>query len=680
MSRKLFIFVAFVAIVCSCAAWGDWVSQPITGLTNNVNAISLLTSTATQIAVVCDGGLMYRSVDGGSSWSAVTTGTSNDLNDVILVSATEGYLLGDSGTILTYNFNTDTIATPAAPSSSGDFINITANGTNRAVVVSNGASTAGSLFTSSDSGSSWGAAQTLTGLDPYGVFFTTDSTGALETWIWGKNFSTTPVQYEIWKRPTGGGFSVVWSGSTAINDLRWAQTVDHIYAVGAGGAALVTTDGGSTWNTLTTGVTTDLFSLFFINQNFGWVTGQRGTIAHTADGGSDWTSYFVGGTLNNVNDLDVQYTTTGGQTELVFAYAVGDLGSVWKLTSPTITTVSPTQGARGDIFSSAESSAIEITGTGFLDGAVVEFKDATSEAADANIVVFCTSFESSTKLWVTAWISPEAAVGFRDVQVTNPDSTISREADGFRVVAGIPGIISWEPTWVGTSGGMSVVTGPDANGDPTTTLPPVPFTLRYDVKSTAGITIASCNAALVVYQQGNYNYYAIPAADISQVDANTLRINTVFPETLTSGQNVAIYKYVQDDAGNTSSDNLWLGVATTGGKGATIIPGATKNNDCFTYPGGGTNYVNINQGAVIVTRIPEGVSLEDPSAYLTDFRGQRIWYQKKAGTFVNKVEWNIAAGSINHSLKNSAGALMFVVFDRYNEKRSKNVIMNAPWM
>jgi len=127
---------------------------------------------------------------------------------------------------------------------------------------------------------------------------------------------------------------------------------------------LHTTDGGTNWNTQTTGTTMRLFSVYFTDNNTGWVVGENGTILKTVDGGTNWESqprgtqhslYAIYFTDQNVG-WAVGYmgiilkTTNGGTnwnyqeswttnnifsihfTDISYGWAVGDLGTVLNTT------------------------------------------------------------------------------------------------------------------------------------------------------------------------------------------------------------------------------------------------------------------------------------------------------------------------------------------------------------
>lgn len=130
-------------------------------------------------------------------------------------------------------------------------------------------------------------------------------------------FSTgTFAQYNAWHRlyPTLPG--------------NWLTDVQFInpsvgYAVGEGGAFLKSTDGGDTWEGLSSGFAYNLYALSFINEHEGLLAGQAGLIQHTTDGGETWTvQRFLQG--EGITDIELVSSTVG--------YAVGYLGELLKTT------------------------------------------------------------------------------------------------------------------------------------------------------------------------------------------------------------------------------------------------------------------------------------------------------------------------------------------------------------
>lgn len=80
---------------------GAWaLATGLTGLT--VNALAF--AGGTDVYVACNGGNIYKSTDGGFSFSALSAGTvtSQNLNDVVFVSNTLGWFVGNSGAVVKY--------------------------------------------------------------------------------------------------------------------------------------------------------------------------------------------------------------------------------------------------------------------------------------------------------------------------------------------------------------------------------------------------------------------------------------------------------------------------------------------------------------------------------------------------------------------------------------------------
>jgi photosystem II stability/assembly factor-like uncharacterized protein len=102
--------------------------------------------------------------------------------------------------------------------------------------------------------------------------------------------------------------------STDLNDLHMFDTGVAI-AVGSGGKIIKTTDSGQTWTSLSSGTSSNLAVVRFIDQNTGWVAGASGTLLKTTDGGTSWVSQNSGSTstLTSLYFVDAQtgWSTSG---------------------------------------------------------------------------------------------------------------------------------------------------------------------------------------------------------------------------------------------------------------------------------------------------------------------------------------------------------------------------------
>ncbi len=95
--------------------------------------------------------------------------------------------------------------------------------------------------------------------------------------------------------------------------------------------------------------------------------------------------------------------------------------------APTVTSVSPGSAQQG------QAANVILTGTNFVDGATSNF--------GSGITVNSLTFDSSTQLTAAISVFASAAIGPRDVTVTNPDLQFGTFTDGFSVTAASSGII-----------------------------------------------------------------------------------------------------------------------------------------------------------------------------------------------------------------------------------------------
>ena len=154
--------------------------------------------------------------------------TGRSLNSVDMISATEGWAVGEGGVIL-HTLDGGAFWTPQNSGTTGPLHDV------RFLDALHGWATSGNtiLFTT-DGGQSWGAGSGVIG-SLYAVDFADLSRG---------------------------------------------------WAVGNGGAIYRTTDGGLNWSLQTSPTTSGLSEVDFVDNNNGWAVGANGTILRTSDGGA----------------------------------------------------------------------------------------------------------------------------------------------------------------------------------------------------------------------------------------------------------------------------------------------------------------------------------------------------------------------------------------------------------
>jgi fibronectin type 3 domain-containing protein len=147
-----------------------------------------------------------------------------------------------------------------------------------------------------------------------------------------------------------------------------------------------------------------------------------GTTWHPAVGRENWT-YTT--TFNNNATVNIRSRAVddSGNLEVPGPGITITVGT--PAPPPSVSSVNPTSGAQGQNLSS-----VLISGSGFQNGATCSF--------GAGITVNSCTFNSATQLTANITISPTAALGSRNVTVTNPDGQSNTLPNGFTVTSSGP--------------------------------------------------------------------------------------------------------------------------------------------------------------------------------------------------------------------------------------------------
>ena len=179
----------------------------------------------------------------------------------------------------------------------------------------------GTLVSSTDAGSTWGAPS----IPVRPAFYGMDFSGRFDGWVVGSAGTIL--------RTTDGG--VNWTLQTSpvtsvLYDVGFAD--NHLgIAVGAGGTIIRSSDGGVTWAKVISGTGAPLRSVAVIDSAHAWAVGDSGRICFSNDGGKSWLLQ-VSGTTSQLNNLDFASAATG--------WAVGAGPTLLKTTNGGVSWVS----------------------------------------------------------------------------------------------------------------------------------------------------------------------------------------------------------------------------------------------------------------------------------------------------------------------------------------------------
>ena len=126
---------------------------------------------------------------------------------------------------------------------------------------------------------------------------------------------------ETWNSQKSGVTSLLIDGVFLNAKMGWV--------VGISGNVLYTIDGGETWAKQKTNTDKNLFGICFLNDKKGWAVGEAGIIIHTEDGGKTWAGQGEeqDRALNNVVFVDENNGLIVGETGTILRTVDG--GKIW---------------------------------------------------------------------------------------------------------------------------------------------------------------------------------------------------------------------------------------------------------------------------------------------------------------------------------------------------------------
>ncbi|MFH1005001.1 MAG: YCF48-related protein [Bacteroidota bacterium] len=277
---KKIIIILSVVLGLQVGANAQWLSQS-SGTNNHLYSV-YFTDANTGYAVG-DYGTIRKTSDGGSTWSAQTSGTpsSYPLLSVYFTDVNTGYVVGYNGIILkTINGGSNWSAQSSGITGWLSSVYFTDANTGYAV------GEQGTILKTINGGSNWSAQTSGIANDLFSVYFTNTNTGY-----------AVGEQGTILKTINGGSnWSAQTSGTTDDLYSVYFTNANTGYAVGSYGIILKTINGGSDWSAQTSGTTGDLNSVYFVGANTGYIVGNSGIILKTSDGGSNWSAQTSGTT------------------------------------------------------------------------------------------------------------------------------------------------------------------------------------------------------------------------------------------------------------------------------------------------------------------------------------------------------------------------------------------------
>jgi photosystem II stability/assembly factor-like uncharacterized protein len=242
----------------------DWIGK-ISGVPYNLNSIFFLDSLNGY--AVGDSGTILKSSNGGEVWVKNGNGYFINYKSVWFTDLSTGYICGENGTVLkTTNGGHDWIN-----QNTGIFYNL-----NTLFFYDNyigyTAGDAGIIYKTTNGGIDW--YQLITGYDQpiYSSYFINSDTGFVAGL---SGILKTTDGGNTWNQKLFISIHIIYSLNFVYNKIGYA----------CGSLKYKTTDGGETWVGFSTSADIDYKSVFFTDENTGYLGGPYGTILKTTNGG-----------------------------------------------------------------------------------------------------------------------------------------------------------------------------------------------------------------------------------------------------------------------------------------------------------------------------------------------------------------------------------------------------------
>jgi photosystem II stability/assembly factor-like uncharacterized protein/phosphodiesterase/alkaline phosphatase D-like protein len=274
------------------------------------------------------GGSIYKTINGGLSWTAQTSNTTQNLNDVYFPSVNTGYVIGENGTIrktIDAGVTWTTVTAPGVVTTSLNEVQFLDD--NNGFIVAAG----GRIKKTTNGGTSWTTPVSGTINDIQGLHFTDLTTGYFVA-------SGGLIKKSI---DAGGTWSTLTVATTEnLNDIFFIGSTG--YACGTNGQVWQTVDGGTSWNFKSNGLgSLELYSIHFANASVGNVSSHGGRHWTTVDGATNWISFLLEG---SPTCYDTYYSSVNT------GYMVGTGGTVVKYQSELEPEIQPGDLTFSDVY------------------------------------------------------------------------------------------------------------------------------------------------------------------------------------------------------------------------------------------------------------------------------------------------------------------------------------------
>lgn len=284
-------------------------------------------------------GIIYKSSNGGSSWTTIVTGsTTQIIFGIYFFNANTGIVSGGSGYVRYTTDGGNTWNTPSVfPAATETRIYARKNPDEIYLL-----GDVNNIYKSTDYTATW---STIPYQYPGQVIGLASNTMDISgnTWVVGGvngllNLSTTSGSSWIAMSNVFTDYNIFDVGYVPGTQKIW--TVGNT-AAGRNNSILYSTNNGASFQVQPSISGVYLRSIYMINENSGWITGNDGVILRTTNGGINWNTVSIQNAAGSITKVEFVNSGTGW----IFGYGYLPQGSIWKTTDGGATWIEQIHGS-----------------------------------------------------------------------------------------------------------------------------------------------------------------------------------------------------------------------------------------------------------------------------------------------------------------------------------------------
>ncbi|NUM71084.1 MAG: T9SS type A sorting domain-containing protein [Ignavibacteriaceae bacterium] len=388
MKKTFLLFLFTASLLMGQGLTWQWLNPKPTGSDfNDVVALGNFT-----VLGFGSGGFVVRTTDAGLTWNIIVADTlGRDIYEADFVDNLNGYLCGLDGLLMKTTDGGITWNYLNLNGSVADFWYLDFYNINKGII----AGASGKVFRTNDGGATFDSTTAGTATI-YNVHYADSATIYLGT------SSTTTRLF----RSTNGGD--VWDNIHASLPITGTYTIRGISFRGlnsgilstSNGKIMRTTDGGTTFDSLTIGGTSEaLYDVKYDGPTIGYMPSTNGNIFKTTDGGVSWNRIATGTTENLYSFAIINTLSDGNST----VYAAGRYGTITKSTDMG-TTWSPlfsalTQETNRSVFFINQTTGFVVGGFA-VDGATSGEILKTTDAGETWSKITTPNYRNYSTFWL----------------------------------------------------------------------------------------------------------------------------------------------------------------------------------------------------------------------------------------------------------------------------------------